>query len=134
MSTSLYPREHNMKLIVAIIRPDKLAAVQKALNKRDICQMTVSHALGTGHERGHSYVYRSTRIEENLISRLKLEVAVDDGSVDSIVQAIRQTAATGHVGDGIIWVSPLEQAVRIRPTDDASWLPHGQLTPCANYG
>src|SRR5262249_47761585 len=91
-----FQTEQVMKLIVAVIRPEKLAAVQKALNKREMCQMTVSNVFGSGHERGHSCIYRGVRFEENLIPRLKLEVAVENDCVDSAVNAIRQNANTGH--------------------------------------
>ena len=88
-----------MKLVVGIIRPEKLAAVQRALRKRDLSQMTVSHVFGGGHERGHSYIYRSVTIEESLIPRLKLEVAIDDHEGWRIAlaqqrQALKQRAPT----------------------------------------
>lgn len=103
-----------MKLVVAIIRPDKLAPVQKALYGRDIDQMTVSSVFGSGHARGQSCIYRGTTVEEKMVSRYKLEVVVEDWAADAAVAAIQEAARTGEVGDGIIWVTDLEQTVRIR--------------------
>jgi nitrogen regulatory protein P-II 1 len=108
-----------MKLVVAVFRPERLAAVQRALEKRMIERMTVTNAVGSGHERGPSFIYRSATVEERLLSRLRLEVALDDDAVDSAVDAIRQTAWTGEVGDGVVWVLPLERVVRIRTGEEA---------------
>ncbi|HMF18895.1 MAG TPA: P-II family nitrogen regulator [Gemmataceae bacterium] len=110
-----------MKLVVAIIRAEKLAAVQKALNSFDIDQMTVSNAFGSGHARGQTLIYRNTTIEEKLLPRIKLEIAVDDNFVDFAVDAIQQAGKTGQVGDGIIMVVPLAEVVRIRTGEKVNW-------------
>jgi nitrogen regulatory protein P-II 1 len=106
-----------MKLIVAIIRPDKLDAVQAALNQRDVYLMTVSDVRGCGRQRGYTEVYRGTEFQVRLLPKLKLEIAVNDAFVEATVEAIVQagrTEGTGAVGDGKIFVLPLEDCIRIR--------------------
>ena len=106
-----------MKLVVAIIRPEKLEAVQAALNERDVYLMTVSDVRGCGRQRGYTEVYRGTEVNVRLISKLKLEIAVNEAFVEATVEAIvhaARTGDTGTVGDGKIFVLPLEDCVRIR--------------------
>src|SRR3984957_18448103 len=106
-----------MKMIVAIIRPEKLEAVQEALNERDVYLMTVSDVRGCGRQRGFTEVYRGTDVQVRLLPKLKLEVAVNDAFVEATVEAIvhaARTSMTGAIGDGKIFVLPLEDAVRIR--------------------
>ena len=106
-----------MKLIVAIIRPEKLEEVQKALAERDVYLMTVSDVRGCGRQRGYTEVYRSQEIQIRLLPKLKLEIAVNDAFVESTVEAIvhaGRSGETGRIGDGKIFVLPLEDAVRIR--------------------
>ena len=106
-----------MKLIVAIIRPDKLEDVQKALAERDVYLMTVSDVRGCGRQRGYTEVYRGTEVTSRLIPKLKLEIAVNEPFVEAAVEAIvhaGRTGDTGQVGDGKIFVLPLEDCVRIR--------------------
>src|SRR5918996_203664 len=106
-----------MKLVVAIIRPERLEAVQAALNERDIYLMTVSDVRGCGRQRGYTEVYRSTEIQVRLLPKLKLEIAVNDAFAEATVEAIVHAARsgdTGRIGDGKIFVLPLEDAVRIR--------------------
>jgi nitrogen regulatory protein PII len=117
----LSTRSTPMILVVAIIRPEKLGAVQKALSNCGVDQITVTKVLGGGHEKGHAFIYRSTTIEETLHSRIKLEIAVDRDAVDSVICAIQQSAKTGRVGDGLIWLIPLAQAVRIRTGVATNW-------------
>jgi nitrogen regulatory protein P-II 1 len=106
-----------MKLVVAIIRPEQLEAVQKALNERDIYLMTVSDVRGCGRQRGYTETYRGTEFQVRLLPKLKIEVAVNDpfveAAVESIVHASR-SGDTGKIGDGKIFVLPLEDCVRIR--------------------
>lgn len=112
-----------MKLIVAIIRPDKLEDVQKALAERDIYLMTVSDVRGCGRQRGYTEVYRGTEVTSRLISKLKLELAVNEAFVEAAVEAIvhsARTGDTGTVGDGKIFVLPLEDCVRIRTGERGS--------------
>jgi nitrogen regulatory protein P-II 1 len=106
-----------MKLIVAIIRPEKLEAVQHALNEIDVYLMTVTEVRGCGRQRGFTEVYRGAEFQVRLLPKIKLEIAVNDPFVepalDAIVRASR-TPATGKIGDGKIFVLPLEECVRIR--------------------
>lgn len=106
-----------MKLIVAIIRNDKLEDVQRALAERDVYLMTVSDVRGCGRQRGYTEVYRGTEVTVRLIPKLKLEIAVNEAFVEATVEAIvhaARTGDTGAVGDGKIFVVPLDDCVRIR--------------------
>src|SRR5690349_5746300 len=106
-----------MKLIVAIIRPERLEAVQQALNERDVYLMTVTDVRGCGRQRGYTEVYRGTEIEVQLLAKLKLEIAVTDAFVEAAIEAIvhaARTPETGQIGDGKIFVLPLEDCVRTR--------------------
>lgn len=106
-----------MKLVVAIIRPEQLESVQRALNERDVYLMTVSDVRGCGRQRGYTEVYRGSEIQIRLLPKLKLEIAVNDAFVEATVEAIvhaARTGATGQVGDGKIFVLPMDDCVRIR--------------------
>src|SRR6516225_2629124 len=105
-----------MKLVVAIIRPEKLEAVQQALNDRDVYLMTVSDVRGCGRQRGYTEVYRGTEFKARLLPKLKLEIAVNEAFVEATIEAVvhsARTGETGNVGDGKIFVLPLEDCVRI---------------------
>ena len=103
-----------MKLIVAIIRPEKLEDVQMALAERDVYLMTVSDVRGCGRQRGYTEVYRGTEVQIRLVPKLKLEIAVDEALSPRVVETIRRSGETGQIGDGKIFVLPLEDCVRIR--------------------
>lgn len=106
-----------MKLIVAIIRPEKLEAVQAALNERDVYLMTVSDVRGCGRQRGYTEMYRGAEFQVRLLPKLKLEIAVNDAFVRAAVEAIihaGRSGETGNIGDGKIFVLSLEECVRIR--------------------
>ena len=106
-----------MKMIVAIIRPEKLEAVQEALQQHDVYLMTVSDVRGCGRQRGYTEVYRGTEFPVRLLPKLKLEIAVNDAFVEATVEAIvhsARTPETGQIGDGKIFVLPLDDCVRIR--------------------
>lgn len=106
-----------MKLIVAIIRPEKLEDVQAALADRDVYLMTVSDVRGCGRQRGYTEVYRGTEVQIRLIPKLKLEIAVNEAFVEATVEAIvhaARTGETGNIGDGKIFVLSLDDAIRIR--------------------
>lgn len=106
-----------MKLIVAIIRPEKLDDVQHALNERDVYLMTVSEVRGCGLQRGYTEVYRDQQVQVRLLPKLKLEIAVNDAFVEATVEAIVHSARsgdTGSIGDGKIFVLSLDECVRIR--------------------
>ncbi len=106
-----------MKLITAIIRPEQLDDVQHFLDDQGFDVMTVSDVRGWGRQRGLLEVYRGQEVEERLISKLKLEIAVNDDRVDAAIDAIvrgARTGETGRVGDGKIFVQALEECIRIR--------------------
>ena len=106
-----------MKLIVAIIRPEKLDVVQAALNERDVYLMTVSDVRGCGRQRGFTELYRGSEFDVRLLPKLKLEIAVNDAFVEATIEAIVHAARapeTGQIGDGKIFVLPLDDCVRIR--------------------
>jgi nitrogen regulatory protein P-II 1 len=110
-----------MKMIVAIIRPEKLEDVQAALNEQDVYLMTVSEVRGCGRQRGYSETYRGTEYKTRLLPKLKIEIAVNDAFVDATMEAIVHSAragATGQVGDGKIFVLSLEDCVRIRTGEE----------------
>ena len=106
-----------MKMIVAIIRPEKLEAVQAALAERDVYLMTVSDVRGCGRQRGFTEVYRGTEYQVRLLPKLKLEIGVNEAFVEATVEAIvhaARTGDTGQIGDGKIFVTPIDHALRIR--------------------
>ena len=106
-----------MKLIVAIIRPDKLDDVQKALAERDVYLMTVSEVRGCGRQKGYTEVYRGQEVKIKLLPKLKVEIAVSEPFVEAAIEAIvhaARTGETGTVGDGKIFVLPMDDCVRIR--------------------
>lgn len=112
-----------MKLVVAIIRPEKLEDVQKALNAVDVYLMTVSDVRGCGRQRGYTEVYRGQEIQIRLLPKVKLEIAVNEAFVEATVEAIihaARTGDTGRIGDGKIFVVPLDDAVRIRTGERGS--------------
>lgn len=106
-----------MKLITAIIRPEKLEDVRRSLAEQDVYLMTVSEVQGCGRQRGLVEVYRGQELEERLLPRLRIEIAVNNAFVDATVEAIvrgARTGQTGNVGDGKIFVMPLDDCIRIR--------------------
>jgi len=106
-----------MKLVIAIIRPEKLEDVQKALAERDVYLMTVSDVRGCGRQRGYTEIYRGTEVQIRLVPKLKLEIAVNESFVEATIEAIvhsARTGGTGTIGDGKIFVLPMEDCVRIR--------------------
>lgn len=103
-----------MKKIEAIIKPFKLDAVKEALNSIGIQGMTVTEVKGYGRQKGHTEIYRGAEYIVDFIPKLKLEIVVTADLADKVVTAIQQAALTGKVGDGKIFVSPVEQAIRVR--------------------
>jgi nitrogen regulatory protein P-II 2 len=103
-----------MKLITAIIKPFRLDDVRNALNDEGIHGMTVTEVKGFGRQRGHTELYRGAEYVVDFLPKSKIEVAVDDVLVDRVVEAITNAAKTGKVGDGKIFVTNIEQALRIR--------------------
>ncbi len=103
-----------MKLIVALIQPEKLPDVKDALYKADVHKMTVTNAIGCGQQRGYTEVYRGVGEEINLLKKVRVEVGVNDDFVDRAVEAIIKGARTGNIGDGKIFVMDLHECIRIR--------------------
>ena len=103
-----------MKLISAIIKPFKLDDVKEALRGQGVTGMTVSEVQGFGRQRGHTEVYRGTEYTVDFVPKVKVEVLVDDTDVDRVASAIVGAARTDKIGDGKVWVTPVEQVVRIR--------------------
>ena len=103
-----------MKKIECIIRPFKLEDVKEALNSLDISGMTVTEVKGFGRQKGHAELYRGSEYTIEFLPKLKLEIVVTDDVVDAAVEAILQAANTGKIGDGKIFVIPVEEAIRIR--------------------
>ena len=103
-----------MKKIEAIIKPFKLEEVKDALAEIGIEGMTVTEVKGFGRQKGHTEIYRGSEYTVDFLPKLKLEIMVSDGAVDSAVGAMIKAAKTGKIGDGKIFVSEIEQAVRIR--------------------
>jgi nitrogen regulatory protein P-II 2 len=103
-----------MKLVVAIIKPFKLEEVRDALTAIGVHGMTVTEVKGYGRQKGHMEIYRGAEYAVNFLPKVRLEVAVPSDQADKVVEAISASAKTGQIGDGKIFVSPIEQAVRIR--------------------
>jgi nitrogen regulatory protein P-II 1 len=103
-----------MKLITAILKPYKLDDVKAALQAIGVKGMTVSEASGFGRQLGHSEIYRGAEYKVDLVPKVRLEVVVEDSDVDSVLNEIVKAANSGSIGDGKVWVSPIEQIVRVR--------------------
>jgi nitrogen regulatory protein P-II 2 len=103
-----------MKLVIAIIKPFKLEQVRQALDEAGIEGLTVSEVKGYGRQKGHTEIYRGAEYEMNFVPKLKIEIAVPAVQVTRVVEAISVAAKTGQIGDGKIFVTPIDQAVRIR--------------------
>jgi nitrogen regulatory protein P-II 2 len=104
----------DMKLVTAIIKPFKLDEVRDALLAIGVHGMTVTEVKGYGRQKGHTEIYRGAEYAVNFLPKIRIEVAVAEGDADRVVEAIGTSAKTGQIGDGKIFVMPLEQAVRIR--------------------
>ncbi|HTC27356.1 P-II family nitrogen regulator [Dyella sp.] len=103
-----------MKLIVAVIKPFKLDDVREALAEVGVQGITVTEVKGFGRQKGHTELYRGAEYVVDFLPKIKIEVAVPDDQLDRVVEAITQSARTGKIGDGKIFVSSLEQVIRIR--------------------
>jgi len=103
-----------MKLVVAIIKPFKLDDVREALADVGVQGVTVTEVKGFGRQKGHTELYRGAEYVVDFLPKIKLEVAVADDQIERVLEAIQQAARTGKIGDGKIFVSSLEQVVRIR--------------------
>jgi nitrogen regulatory protein P-II 1/nitrogen regulatory protein P-II 2 len=103
-----------MKLISCIIRPYKLDEVRDALTGAGVSGVTVSEVRGFGRQKGHTELYRGAEYVVDFLPKLKLEVVVDDSLLDGVLEAVQQAAKTGNVGDGKIFISTIDQVIRIR--------------------
>ena len=103
-----------MKLIIAYIQPERLNAVKQALYEREIYKMSVSNALGCGQQKGYLHQYRGAIEEVTLLKKIRLAIGVNDDYVDKTIEAIIGGARTGEIGDGKIFVLPMEECIRIR--------------------
>lgn len=106
-----------MKYIIAIIKPHCLSGVQEALQEANVAGMTVSEVQGFGRQKGQSEIYRGAEYTVNFVPKVKLEIAVDDATAAKVVEVITETAKTGSIGDGKVFVLDMEEVVRIR-TDE----------------
>jgi nitrogen regulatory protein P-II 1 len=103
-----------MKLVLAIVKPHRLDDVKDALREIGVSGMTTVEAQGFGRQRGHTELYRGAEYQVDFVPKVQIEVVAEDGEVDGIVDAILKTARTGKIGDGKVFVLPVEQAYRIR--------------------
>jgi nitrogen regulatory protein P-II 2 len=111
-----------MKLVTAIIKPFKLEDVRSALTDLGLQGLTVTEVKGYGRQKGHTEIYRGAEYAVNFLPKIKVEVVVPSSAADKVVEAIVRTARTGQIGDGKIFVSPVDHAVRVRTgeTDDSA--------------
>lgn len=103
-----------MKLVVAIIKPFKLDEVRDALLAIGVHGMTVTEVKGYGRQKGHTEIYRGAEYAVNFLPKLRIEVAIADDEMDRVVEAVGSAAKTGQIGDGKIFVAPIDRALRIR--------------------
>lgn len=107
-----------MKMIIAIIKPFKLDDVRDALSEVGVQGMTVTEVRGFGRQKGHTELYRGAEYVVDFLPKLRLEVAVPDERVEAVTEAIIEAAASGRIGDGKIFIQPLETAIRIRTQEE----------------
>jgi len=103
-----------MKMVTAIIKPFKLDDVRQALSDIGVQGITVTEVKGFGRQKGHTELYRGAEYVVDFLPKVKMEIAIDDDLLDQVIEAITSQANTGKIGDGKIFVSPIEQAIRIR--------------------
>jgi nitrogen regulatory protein P-II 1 len=103
-----------MKMITAIIRPEKLQQTKQALAEAGITGMTVTHVQGHGRQKGHTEFYRGSEHQADLLPKARLEIVVCKEAVNRVVQTIIENAQTGKIGDGKIFISPVEEVIRVR--------------------
>jgi nitrogen regulatory protein P-II 1 len=103
-----------VKLVTAVIKPFKLDEVKEALEKVGVAGMTLTESQGFGRQRGHTEVYRGAEYEVDFVPKVRIEVLVDDWAAAEVVEAVVASAGTGKIGDGKVWVTPVETVVRVR--------------------
>jgi nitrogen regulatory protein P-II 1 len=106
-----------VKLVTAVVKPHKWDEVREALEMFGVTGMTVSEVSGYGRQKGHTEVYRGAEYDIALVPKMRIEIVADDADADDIVGIIQKTAQTGRIGDGKVWVSPVETVVRVRTGD-----------------
>ena len=106
-----------MKLVTAVIKPHKWEDVRAALETVGVTGMTVSEVSGYGRQKGHTEVYRGAEYDVALVPKIRVEIVVDDQDVDAVTDAIVGGAQTGRIGDGKVWVAPVETVIRVRTGD-----------------
>jgi nitrogen regulatory protein P-II 1 len=103
-----------VKLVTAVIKPHKWEDVREALETFGVTGMTVSEVSGYGRQKGHTEVYRGAEYDIALVPKVRIEIVVDDADVDAVVSAITTSAQTGRIGDGKVWVVPVDSVLRVR--------------------
>jgi nitrogen regulatory protein P-II 1 len=103
-----------MKLVTAVVKPHMWEEVRSALEALGVAGMTVSEVSGSGRQKGHTEVYRGAEYDVTLVPKVRLEVLVDDADVEDVVRTVVSAARTGRIGDGKVWVLPVETVVRVR--------------------
>ena len=103
-----------MKLIIAYIQPEQLNEVKQSLYEKEVYKMSVTNAMGCGQQKGYHETYRGADIEVNLLKKVRIEIAVNDDYVDTVVEAVIAGARTGNIGDGKIFILDLPECIRIR--------------------
>ncbi|MCQ9330666.1 P-II family nitrogen regulator [Corynebacterium phoceense] len=103
-----------MKLITAVVKPFTLPDVRAALEQLDVHGLTVTETQGFGQQRGHSEVYRGAEYATDFVPKVKLEIVLADEQMDEVLNAIVESAYTGKIGDGKVWVTPVEDLIRVR--------------------
>lgn len=106
-----------MKLVVAVIKPFKVDDVKEGLKMLGVAGMTVSEVQGFGRQRGHTEVYRGAEYEVDFVPKVRIEVLVDDADAAGVVDRIVETAGSGKIGDGKVWVIPVDEVVRVRTAE-----------------
>ena len=106
-----------MKLVTAVVKPHRWEDVRSALELVGVTGMTVSEVSGYGRQKGHTEVYRGAEYDIALVPKLRIDIVVDDAAADEVVATITDTARTGRIGDGKVWVVPVESVVRVRTGD-----------------
>ena len=107
-----------MRLVTAVIKPHRWEDVRTALEAVGVTGMTVAEVSGYGRQKGHTEVYRGAEYDISMVPKIKLEIVVDDAEVDHVVDAVVGAARTGAIGDGKVWVQPVERVVRVRTGDE----------------
>jgi nitrogen regulatory protein PII len=109
-----------VKLVTAIVKPYRVEDVKEALKRAGVAGLTVSEARGFGRQGGHTETYRGAEYQVDLVPKARLDVVVDDEDVDAVIEAITEGARTGKIGDGKVWVTAVEQMLRIRTGEQGS--------------